>query len=150
MFIATANTMNIPAPLLDRMEVIHVSSYTEDEKFQIARRYLVGRKLKDNGLKENEVEITDEGLLEIIRGYTKEAGVRNLEREISKVFRKVVRKLLSSKQEKLVLTDENVKDFIGVRRFRDTEIEEDSKVGHVNGPSFGVAPSGTWIWISLV
>jgi ATP-dependent Lon protease len=133
MFIATANTMNIPAPLLDRMEVIHVSSYTEDEKFQIARRYLVDRKFKDNGLKEGEVEITDEGLSEIIRGYTKEAGVRNLEREISKVFRKVVRKLLSSPQEALSITAENVKDFLGVRRFRDTEIEEDNKVGHVNG-----------------
>jgi ATP-dependent Lon protease len=133
MFIATANTMNIPAPLLDRMEVIHVSSYTEDEKFQIARRYLVGRKFKDNGLKEGEVEITDKGLSEIIRGYTKEAGVRNLEREISKVFRKVVRKLLSSPQGMLSITEKNVKDFLGVRRFRDTEIEEDNKVGHVNG-----------------
>ncbi len=133
MFIATANTMNIPGPLLDRMEVIHVSSYTEDEKFQIARRYLVGRKLKDNGLKEDEVEISDDGLTEIIRGYTKEAGVRNLEREISKVFRKVVRKLLSSKQEKLVITAKNVSEFLGVRRFRDSEIEEENKVGRVNG-----------------
>ena len=92
MFIATANTLNIPAPLLDRMEVIHVSSYTEEEKFEIARRYLVERKLKDNGLKADEAQISDDGLLEIIRGYTKEAGVRNLEREISKVFRKVVEK----------------------------------------------------------
>ncbi len=133
MFIATANTMNIPGPLLDRMEVIHVSSYTEDEKFQIARRYLVSRKLKDNGLKEGETEITDDGLREIIRGYTKEAGVRNLEREISKVFRKVVRKLLSAPQKTLSITAKNVKDFLGVRRFRDTEIEEDNKVGHVNG-----------------
>ncbi len=133
MFIATANTMNIPGPLLDRMEVIHVSSYTEDEKFQIARRYLVGRKLKDNGLKDGEVEMADDGLREIIRGYTKEAGVRNLEREISKVFRKVVRKLLSAPQETLTITAKNVKDFLGVRRFRDTEIEEENKVGHVNG-----------------
>jgi len=133
MFIATANTMNIPAPLLDRMEVIHVSSYTEDEKFQIARRYLVGRKLKDNGLKQGEAEMTDDGLREIIRGYTKEAGVRNLEREISKVFRKVVRKLLSESQEGLTIDAKNVKDFLGVRRFRDTEIEEENKVGHVNG-----------------
>ncbi len=133
MFIATANTMNIPGPLLDRMEVIHVSSYTEDEKFEIARRYLVERKSKDNGLKEGEVEMTDAGLREIIRGYTKEAGVRNLEREISKVFRKVVRKLLSDDNEKVKITAKNIKDFLGVRRFRDTEIEEEAKVGRVNG-----------------
>lgn len=133
MFIATANTMNIPGPLLDRMEVIHVSSYTEEEKFEIARRYLVGRKFKDNGLKEGEVEISDDGLTEIIRGYTKEAGVRNLEREISKVFRKVVRKLLSSKKSNLIITKENVSDFLGVRRFRDSEIEDENKVGRVNG-----------------
>jgi len=133
MFIATANTMNIPGPLLDRMEVIHVSSYTEDEKFEIARRYLVERKSKDNGLKEGEVEMTDAGLREIIRGYTKEAGVRNLEREISKVFRKVVRSLLSEEQDEIKITAKNVKDFLGVRRFRDTEIEEEDKVGRVNG-----------------
>ena len=133
MFIATANTMNIPGPLLDRMEVIHVSSYTEDEKFEIARRYLVERKSKDNGLKKGEVEMSDAGLREIIRGYTKEAGVRNLEREISKVFRKVVRKLLSGGQDEIKITAKNVKDFLGVRRFRDTEIEDEDKVGRVNG-----------------
>lgn len=133
MFIATANTMNIPGPLLDRMEVIHVSSYTEDEKFQIARRYLVDRKFKDNGLRKGEAEITDDGLLEIIRGYTREAGVRGLEREISKIFRKVVRRLLTDKKDKFKVTAKNVNDLLGVRRFRDTEIEQESKVGRVNG-----------------
>ncbi|MEE9448320.1 MAG: endopeptidase La [Arenicellales bacterium] len=133
MFIATANTLNIPGPLLDRMEVIHVSSYTEDEKFQIAKRYLVDRKMKDNGLKDDEVSISDGGLREIIRGYTKEAGVRNIEREISKVFRKVVRKLLSDKKKSIKITAKNVSDFLGIRRFKDTEIDAEAQVGRVNG-----------------
>ncbi len=133
MFIATANTMNIPGPLLDRMEVINLSGYTEDEKFNIAKRYLIERKLKDNGLKDGEVSVSDEGLLEIIRGYTREAGVRNLEREISKVFRKVVKTLLLSKKKSVKITKKNVDDYLGVRKFRDSEIDDDSQVGRVNG-----------------
>ncbi|MFT5260536.1 MAG: ATP-dependent Lon protease [Saprospiraceae bacterium] len=133
MFIATANTMNIPGPLLDRMEVINLSGYTEDEKFNIAKRYLVDRKLKDNGLKEGEVSISDGGLLEIIRGYTREAGVRNVEREISKVFRKVVKSLLLSKKKSVKITEKNINEYLGVRKFRDTEIDDDAQVGRVNG-----------------
>lgn len=133
MFIATANTMNIPGPLLDRMEVINLSGYTEDEKFNIAKRYLIGRKLKDNGLKDGEVSISDKGLLEVIRGYTREAGVRNLEREISKIFRKVVKSLLLSKKKSVKITDKNIKDYLGVRKFRDSEIDDDAQVGRVNG-----------------
>ncbi len=133
MFIATANTLNIPSPLLDRMEVIHLSGYTEDEKFNIAKRYLLDRKLKDNGLKDGEVSINDTGLLEIIRGYTREAGVRSLEREISKIFRKVVKSLLLTKMKSVKVAHKNVKDFLGVRKFRDTEIDDDAQVGRVNG-----------------
>ncbi len=133
MFIATANTMNIPGPLLDRMEVINLSGYTEDEKFNIAKRYLIDRKLKDNGLKEGEVNLSDKGLLEAIRGYTREAGVRNLEREISKIFRKVVKSLLLTKKKSIKITEKNIKDYLGVRKFRDSEIDDDAQVGRVNG-----------------
>ncbi len=133
MFIATANTLNIPAPLLDRMEVIRLSGYTEDEKFNIAKKYLIQRKRKDNGLEEKEVELTDDALTEIIRGYTREAGVRNLEREISKVFRKVVKALLTSKKKSIKVDAKAINEYLGVRRFRDSEIDQDHQVGRVNG-----------------
>ncbi len=133
MFIATANTMNIPGPLLDRMEVIRLSGYTEEEKFNIAKRYLIERKLKDNGLKAEEVELTDDALIEIIRGYTREAGVRNVEREISKIFRKVVKKLLLGGDKTIKVDVDDVNDYLGVRKFRDSEIDANNQVGRVNG-----------------
>ena len=134
MFVATANTLNIPAPLLDRMEVIRLSGYTEDEKFNIAKKYLAPKQLKNNGLKEDEVTLEDESLCDIIRYYTREAGVRNIEREISKVFRKVTRDLVLGKKEATVtITPENLEDYLGVRRFRFGLAEEKNQVGQVTG-----------------
>ena len=100
MFVATANTLNIPAPLLDRMEVIRLSGYTEDEKINIARRYLMPKQMKNNGLKKTELTVADSALRDIVRYYTREAGVRSLERDISKICRKVVKTLLLKKSQK--------------------------------------------------
>ncbi len=134
MFVATANSMNIPGPLLDRMEVIRLAGYTEEEKLNIAKRYLVPKELKANGVKEGELEITDDGLYGIIRYYTREAGVRNLQREIAKVCRKVVKEIqLKPKEKKVVVTEENLNDFLGVRRFRYGLVEEADRVGQVTG-----------------
>ncbi len=134
MFVATANSMNIPGPLLDRMEVIRLPGYTENEKLNIATRYLVPRKMKDNGVRENELEISDEAILSIIRGYTRESGVRNLEREISKIARKVVTKLLLAKSTtKVVITPENIKEYLGVLKFRHGKAEESNRIGQVTG-----------------
>jgi ATP-dependent Lon protease len=135
MFVATANTMNIPAPLLDRMEVIQVPSYTEDEKVNIASRYLVPKQRKNNGIaSEDELEIKEEGLRDIVRFYTREAGVRNLEREISKVCRKVVKRILLGEIESPVKigTDE-LETYLGVRQFRFGKAEEHNQVGQVTG-----------------
>jgi len=121
-FITTANYMdNIPAPLLDRMEVIHLSSYTESEKVAIARGYLIPRQIRENGLRAEEIEFTDEGLREIIRHYTREAGVRNLEREIGAVCRKVVTRIAEGTVEKVTVTPERVREFLKRPRFRSTE-----------------------------
>ena len=134
MFVATANTLNIPGPLLDRMEVIRLSGYTEDEKLNIARKYLAPKQLKNNGLKDEEVSISDEAILDIIRYYTREAGVRNLEREISKVFRKVTRELVLGKAEgQVTITSDNLEDYLGVHRFRFGLAEEKNQVGQVTG-----------------
>ncbi|MFV1998002.1 MAG: endopeptidase La [Acidiferrobacterales bacterium] len=134
MFVATANTLNIPAPLLDRMEVIRLSGYTEDEKFNIAKKYLAPKQLKNNGLKVNEVTLEDDALRDIIRYYTREAGVRNVEREISKVFRKVTRDLvLGEKKGTVTVTPENLEDYLGVHRFRFGLAEEKNQVGQVTG-----------------
>jgi len=134
MFVATANTLNIPAPLLDRMEVIRLSGYTEDEKFNIAKKYLAPKQLKNNGLKDSEVTLEDDALRDIIRYYTREAGVRNVEREISKVFRKVTRDLvLGEKQGTVTITQENLEDYLGVHRFRFGLAEEKNQVGQVTG-----------------
>ena len=119
MFVATANTMNIPGPLLDRMEVIRLSGYTEDEKVNIAQRYLIKKQIKANGLKDEELEITEDALRGIIRYFTREAGVRNLEREISKICRKVVKNILleeSGKDEHHIeVTGDNLEDYLGVQ-----------------------------------
>jgi ATP-dependent Lon protease len=135
MFICTANSMNIPAPLLDRMEVIRLPGYTEDEKVNIARRYLVPKQVKANGLRENELRIADEVLLDIVRYYTREAGVRNLEREIAKISRKAVKGLLLEKKKgaTVSVTSKTLDKYLGVRRFRYGEAEEADRVGHVTG-----------------
>jgi len=134
MFVATSNTMNIPGPLLDRMEVIRLSGYTEDEKLNIAMRYLVAKQIKNNGLKEDEIKITEDAVRGIIRNYTREAGVRNLEREIAKLCRKVVKEILLEKGVSTVeITDKNLEKYLGVERFRYGVIDENDQVGQVNG-----------------
>ena len=164
MFVATANTMNIPEPLLDRMEVIRIPGYTEQEKANIAERYLLPRKMKDNGVKEAELAVSDDAIMEIIRSYTREAGVRNLEREISKICRKVVRELFERElnttvaspqldapisdtsaidtnestgddtaDSQVVVTADNVADYLGVKRHRHGRAETENKIGQVTG-----------------
>ena len=134
MFVATANTMNIPAPLLDRMEVIRLSGYTEDEKVNIAQRYLLPKQMKLNGLKRNELTVAESGLRDIVRYYTREAGVRSLERDISKICRKVVKTLLLKKtQTKIAVTSRNLDKFLGVRRFNFGIAERENQVGQVTG-----------------
>jgi ATP-dependent Lon protease len=134
MFVATSNTMNIPGPLLDRMEVIRLSGYTEDEKVNIAERYLVAKQKKNNGLKEDEIEITEDAIRDIIRYYTREAGVRNLEREIAKICRKVVKEvLLHPKDGKTVVNSEELEKYLGVQRFRFGLADEKDQVGQVTG-----------------
>ncbi len=134
MFVATSNTMNIPAPLLDRMEVIRLSGYTEDEKINIAMRYLVKKQLKNNGLNDNEIEITDEVVRDIIRYYTREAGVRNLEREIAKICRKVVKEIsLHTEKQKIVVRAPDLEKYLGVQRFRFGRADEKDQVGQVTG-----------------
>ncbi len=134
MFIATANTLNIPPPLLDRMEVIRISGYTEQEKVEIAHRYLMPKQYKNNGLKEKEILIEDAVINDIITYYTREAGVRNLEREISKICRKVVKELLLDKTLGNVhVTSGNLDQYLGVRRFRKSGIEAENKIGQVTG-----------------
>ena len=134
MFVATSNSMNIPGPLLDRMEVIRISGYTENEKDSIAGKYLMPKQLENNGLTEKDIKFNKNTFLEIIRSYTREAGVRNLEREISKICRKVVKKLLLNKKLKSIKIDKNnLKDFLGVKRFKHGEAEKENVVGLVNG-----------------
>ncbi|PWQ92956.1 endopeptidase La [Leucothrix arctica] len=133
MFVATSNSMNIPGPLLDRMEVIRIPGYTEDEKLNIAKNYLVPKQLKTNGLKKGELTISDAALLDLVRHYTREAGVRNLEREISKVCRKVVREHLLSKKEKTAVSQRNLDKFLGVQRFDFGRADKENQVGQVTG-----------------
>ena len=134
MFIATSNSMNIPPALLDRMEVIRLAGYTEDEKVNIAKRYLCPKQAKNNGVKDEEMEITDSAIRGIIQYYTREAGVRSLEREISKICRKTVKSIqLKKVVGKVVVTDENLNDFLGVRKFDYGRAEKKSQVGQVVG-----------------
>ena len=134
MFVATANTLNIPAPLLDRMEVIRLSGYTEDEKVNIAQRYLLPKQMKNNGLKKTELTVAESALRDIVRYYTREAGVRALERDISKICRKVVKTLLLKKsQAKLAVTARNLDKFLGVRRYSFGMAERENQVGQVTG-----------------
>jgi len=134
MFVATANTMNIPAPLLDRMEVIRLSGYTEDEKVNIAQRYLIPKQIKSNGLSEEEISISEGAIRDIIRYYTREAGVRNLEREISKLCRKVVKNiLLETAKSQVEITDKNLEEYLSVKRYRFGLAEEKDQLGQVTG-----------------
>ncbi len=134
MFVATSNSMNIPPALLDRMEVIRLAGYTEDEKLNIARRYLLPKQQKNNGVKEGEMELTEGAILGIVRYYTREAGVRSLEREISKVCRKVVKGIQLKKYEgTVVVTEDNLNDFLGVRKFDFGRTEKKNQVGQVVG-----------------
>jgi ATP-dependent Lon protease len=134
MFVCTANSLNIPAPLLDRMEVIRLPGYTEDEKLNIAKRYLIPKQMRQNGLHESELTISDAAILDMIRFYTREAGVRNLEREIANVCRKVVKQLLLRPRKSVVrLTHHNLSNYLGVRRFRYGRAEENDQIGQVTG-----------------
>ena len=133
MFVTTANTLNIPGPLLDRMEIIRLAGYTEEEKLQIAKKYLLPKQIKDNGLIKGELEINDEELLEVIRRYTKESGVRGLEREISKLARKSVKEIVSKKSENIKITKDNLDNYLGVKKFKYGEIENEDMVGVVTG-----------------
>ena len=133
MFVTTANTLNIPGPLLDRMEVIRISGYTEDEKLEIAKRYLIPKQIKDNGLKDNEWAIDDVSITNIIRHYTRESGVRSLEREISKLTRKAIKEIVTKKENKIEIKENNVDQYLGVKKFKYGEIEEVDKVGVVTG-----------------
>lgn len=133
MFVATSNSMNIPGPLLDRMEVIRIPGYTEDEKLNIAKNYLIPKQLKDNGVKKGEVTISDSAVMAIIRHYTREAGVRSLEREISKICRKVIREHLLGKKTKTAVSGRNISKYLGVQRFDYGRADKESQVGQVTG-----------------
>ena len=134
MFVATSNSMNIPAALLDRMEVIRLSGYTEDEKTSIAMRYLLPKQLKNNGVKEGELDIAEAAVRDIVRYYTREAGVRSLERELSKICRKTVKGIqLKTMQPKVLVTPDNLNDFLGVRKFSYGRAEEQNQIGQVVG-----------------
>jgi ATP-dependent Lon protease len=133
MFVTTANTLNILPPLLDRMEVIRLAGYTEDEKISIANKYLLPKQIKDNGVKENEMKLGKDIIQEVIRSYTKESGVRNLEREISKLSRKVVKKVVSGELKEVEIDKKNLSDFLGVAKYKFGELESDNKIGIVTG-----------------
>ena len=136
MFLTTANSYNMPGPLLDRMEIIPLAGYTEDEKVEIAKQHLLSKQMKNHGLKPREFELSDEALREMVRTYTREAGVRNLEREIAKVARKAVTKLVKKEAEKVVVTADNLDDFLGVKKYRFGLAEETDQIGVVTGLAY--------------
>jgi ATP-dependent Lon protease len=133
MFVTTANTMNIPGPLLDRMEVIRIAGYTEDEKVEIAKRHLLPKAIRDHALQPSEFAITDGAIRQIIQTYTREAGVRSLERELMKLGRKVVTEILRTKKKSVSITEDNLADYLGVPRYRFGIAETDDQVGVVTG-----------------
>ncbi|PIW55614.1 MAG: endopeptidase La [Sphingomonadales bacterium CG12_big_fil_rev_8_21_14_0_65_65_10] len=133
MFVTTANSLNLPQPLLDRMEIIRLEGYTEDEKVEIAQRHLLPKQIEDHGLTEGEFELTEEGLRALIRHYTREAGVRTLEREIARLARKSLRKILEKETDSVTITADNLGDFAGVRKFRYGRSEDEAQVGAVTG-----------------
>jgi ATP-dependent Lon protease len=131
--VTTANSMNLPQPLLDRMEIIRLEGYTEDEKLEIAKRHLVDKQIAAHGLKKGEFALTDEGLRDLIRYYTREAGVRTLEREIAKLARKALRRILEGKEKSVTITPENLADYSGVRKYRHGIGEDENQIGAVTG-----------------
>ncbi|QUL39137.1 endopeptidase La [Erythrobacter sp. JK5] len=133
MFVTTANSLNLPQPLLDRMEIIRLEGYTEDEKVEIAKRHLLLKQIKEHGLKKDEFELTEEGLRDLIRYYTREAGVRTLEREIARLCRKSLRKILEKETTSVRVTPENLGDFAGVRKFKHGMSEDEAQIGAVTG-----------------
>ncbi|WP_282027427.1 endopeptidase La [Ruegeria faecimaris] len=133
MFLTTSNSYNMPGPLLDRMEIIPLAGYTEDEKSEIAKQHLIGKQIKNHGLKAKEFELSDEALQSIIRTYTREAGVRNLEREIAKVARKSLTKIIKKEAESVTVTPDNLDEFLGVPKFRYGLAEQHDQVGVVTG-----------------
>ncbi|MEP0391195.1 MAG: endopeptidase La [Erythrobacter sp.] len=133
MFVTTANSLDLPQPLLDRMEIIRLEGYTEDEKVEIATRHLIDKQVKDHGLKKSEFELTEEGLRDLIRYYTREAGVRTLEREIARLARKSLRKILEKDVTSVTITPENLGEFAGVRKFKHGMSDDEAQVGAVTG-----------------
>ena len=135
MFVTTANSLNIPGPLMDRMEIIRIAGYTEDEKVEIARRHLIPKAIKNHALEDKEITITDGALTNVIRLYTREAGVRNLERELATLARKAVTEILKSKgkTKTVKITDKNLNDYLGVQRFRFGQVDAEDQVGIVTG-----------------
>jgi ATP-dependent Lon protease len=133
MFVTTANTLNIPAPLMDRMELIRIAGYTEEEKLEIAKRHLLPKAIRDHALQPKEFSVTDGALMAVVQQYTREAGVRNLERELMKVARKAVTEIIKGKSKKVEVTAENIHDFLGVPRYRHGEAEGEDQVGVVTG-----------------
>lgn len=133
MFVTTANSLNLPQPLLDRMEIIRLEGYTEDEKVEIAERHLLPKQIDAHGLKEGEVEVTEAAVRDLIRYYTREAGVRTLEREMARLARKALRKILEGAYDKVVITPDNLADFAGVRKYRHGVGEEENQIGAVTG-----------------
>src|SRR5690606_33153447 len=133
MFICTANSLNLPRPLLDRMEIIRLSGYTEDEKLEIVKRHLLENQIKANGFKKSEFSISDNALRDLIRYYTRAAGVRNLEREISNIARKSVKEILMKKRKKVNITPRNLKNYAGIPKYDYGKINAESRIGLVNG-----------------
>ena len=133
MFVTTANTLNLPQPLLDRMEIIRLEGYTEDEKVEIAERHLIAKQIEAHGLKEGEFALTTEGLRALIQHYTREAGVRTLEREIAKLARKALRQILEGKVASVTITPDNLAELAGVRKYRYGIGEEEHQIGAVTG-----------------
>lgn len=136
MFIATANSYNMPGPLMDRMEIIEIGGYTEEEKIEIAKQHLIPRQMKDNGVKKGELEIEETAIRDLIRYYTREAGVRNLERQLGNLARKAIKKIDLEKSGNLVISDQNLKDFAGIRKHRFGLVDEQDKVGIVTGLAY--------------
>ena len=136
MFLTTANSYNMPSPLLDRMEIIPLAGYTEDEKAEIAKQHLIAKQVKNHGLKKGEFELTDEALMEMIRVYTREAGVRNLEREIGKLARKAVTKIVRKAETSVKITPDNLDDYLGVKKYRYGLAEQDDQIGVVTGLAY--------------
>ncbi|WP_238364448.1 endopeptidase La [Mesobacterium pallidum] len=136
MFLTTANSYNMPGPLLDRMEIISLAGYTEDEKLEIAKRHLLPKQIKNHGLRKGEFAVTDEAMMEMIRRYTREAGVRNLERELGKLARKAITKIVKKEVETVTVTADNLDDFLGVKKFRYGLAEQEDQVGVVTGLAY--------------